>query len=624
LYQGSPLTLATPQVTASNTGAYQFPNVAGAFTVIALNSTSTQVGIATGQVQSLATVTQNVALSGTGQVTVNVFDSNGTPVPNANVKLSLTSFTVPADLTSTLTAAAVANTSGVAVFSAFFAGTLYVAASDPVTNHGGTAAGVVTAGGSAAIPLYFNFNEATANILSVQNGTVPGAVPPPGTNETPFRIFSVLNGATPGSTLPAGTNETPFWIFSVLNGATPGSILPAGTNETPFWIFSVLNGATPGSTLPAGTNETPFRIFSVLNGVVPGSVIPAGSNESVFPIFAVGNSTSNSANAIVSSNAVGPTGGSSGLSSPARVILSADRVSAGQTIQIAAALDTPSPGTTVEFFINGESFGAYAAPYRFALTVPYTVSSLRVTAVTQAPNGVRASSHEAAMTVTPESGLRLRGRIPAADDVPVHPTTVSLLYSGWRAELFHFSAPLSEMPDLTGLKPVAERAVSALDLRNPNGVFGKDPLATGLAPDYAIRFSAQLSVGQEGDYVFSLRGQAGVLLRIGGQTVTDGGKVHLEKGSAPVEALVFVGAGPMEIQLLWQPPDQPMQAIPDGVLWSREPASQTVTDLGGEFEFTAVPSSLGLIKVVTDGAASEPTPAAARDIGVLTARKPNQ
>jgi hypothetical protein len=589
LYQGATPVLAAPQVTADSNGSYTFASVTGAFTVIALSPAKTQVGTTTGQVQSLATVTANVSLGGTGQVTVDVFDSNGTPVPNANVAVSLTSY--PADLASTLTASATATSAGVATFPAFFAGSLFVSAGDPVTNHGGTTTGSVAAGGSVTIPLYFNVNEATA------------------------KIISVLNGVTPGTNPPTGQNEVPFWILSVQNGTIPGTNPATGLNEVPFWILSVQNGTIPGTTGAPGTNQAPFWIFSVLNGTVPGSTLSMGQNETVFPTFSVGNSTSNpmAISASLKPASVSPT--AAATVSKAHVALPAERVSAGQTVHIAAALDNASAGTTTEFFINGESFGTYAAPFGFDLTVPYTQPQLSVKAV------AGSASDEAVMIVNPEAVRSIRGRIVGGDSAPAKDRTVTLEYSGLRAELFHFPAPLTSMPDLTNLTPVATRAVSALDLRNPNGVFGKDPLATGLSPDYAIRFRALLEIAQEGDYVFSLRGHEGAALSVGGQPVTDGGKVHLDKGSTPVEAIVYVGAGAMELQLLWQPPGQLLQPVSDGLLWVRDSGMTARTDLSGQFEFTAVPSSLGTVKVVGEDVVSEPTPATAGDLGVLTVRK---
>jgi YD repeat-containing protein len=502
-----------------------------------------------------------------------------------------------------------------------------------------TVNGVTVSSGPSLIftPVSAPTNYAVAAILSVQNGVLPGAIPSPGQNETPYTIFSVLNGQPPGTmpvtgtnevvfpifsvgnnptSLPTGTNEATANIFSVLNGTIPGSTPTTGMNEAPFWIFSVQNGSIPGTTPVSGMNEAPFWIFSVLNGTIPGSTLMTGLNEADFPLFSVGNDQSNSPSLRTPAALTSVAGTASATTNAAHVMLPAANVSAGQTLQIAAALDTPAPGTTVEFFINGESFGTYAPPYQFPLTIPYTVSSLRVIAVA---GGV--TSQEAAIGVTPESGTRLRGRVAGADGAPASGKTVSLVYSGLRAELFHFATPLLQMPDLTGLKPVAERAVSSLDLRNPGGVFGNDPLGTGLAPDYVVRFSASLRVDQEGDYIFSLRGQQGVSLRVAGETVTDGGKVHLVAGSTPLEALAFVGAGALEVQLLWQPPGQLLQPVPDGVLWSKEPALHAVTDLSGQFEFMAVPSSLGLVKVVADDVASEPTPASAGDVGILIERK---
>jgi len=481
-------------------------------------------------------------------------------------------------------------------------------------------------------------NYTTAAIFSVQNGVVPGTIPPPGQNEAPFPIFSIQNGALPGTNPVAGTNEIPFRIFSVLNGSAPGttlqaglneavfpifsvsnisSSLPPGLNEAVFPIFSVLNGTVPGVTVAAGKNEAPFRLFSVQNGTIPGAVIPPGSNETDFPLFSVGNSTSNPAlrpsQPLTSST--NPATRSATTNKP-HILPSRTSAVAGQTIQVAATLDNPAPGATVEFFINGESFGTYAAPWKFPLTAPYTASSLRIKAVT---DGV--ASDETLVAIIPESGLRLQGRIVTADRAPASNKSVNLLYSGLRAELFRFAAPLNEIPDLTGLTPVAVRAVSSLDLRNPSGVFDKDPLATEVSLDFAVRFTASLDIAQDGDYVFSLRGAQGVSLRIAGKPVSDGGKIHLERGLASVEAVAFAGAGAMEVQLQWQPPGQLMQPVPDGVLWVRESGIGAVTDLSGQFEFMAVPSSVGLVKVSVGDAISEAIPATAGNVGVLTVGK---
>jgi hypothetical protein len=588
LYQGNPLVQTAAQVTTNSAGSYTFSDVTGAFMVIALNAAKTQVGIQAGAVTWLATLMANVSLGGTGAVTVDVFDSSGNAVANANVTLTLTSFAVPADLASTLTASATANASGVATFSAFFAGSLFVSAGDPVTNHGGTTTGSVAAGGSVTIPLYFNINEVTSNIFSVLNGVVPGTIPATDQNETPFYIFSVLNGVVPGTTFSTGRNETPFYLFSVLNGSVPGSTFPTGTNETPFWILSVLNGTIPGSTLSTGMNEADFPLFSV------GNELNANASPSKVSSLAVSSSNGSAA------------------ANRTHVVLPGDRVTAGQTIHIAASLDTPSVTTTVEFFINGVSFGSYAAPYTFDLTVPYTAPSLNVKALSSA-----GASDEAAIAVVSESTRGLRGRLVSEDGAPSHDTKVSLEYSGLRAELFHFNTPLTAMPDLTGQTPVATRTISGLDLRNPNAVFGKDPLATGLSPDYAIRFRSSLDIAEEGDYTFWLRGQDGAVLKIGGAEVADGGKVHLKTGAVPVEAVVFVGAGAMQLQLMWQPAGQVMQPVAEGLLWVRDSGVSAVTDLGGQFEFAAVLGSLGLVRVVADGVVGEAVSSSVGDVGVL-------
>jgi YD repeat-containing protein len=441
-------------------------------------------------------------------------------------------------------------------------------------------------------PISLPTNYVAAKLLSVQNGTVPGTIPAAGQNETPFRVFSVLNMSTS---------------------------LPTGQNEAVFKIFSVLNGATPGSTLPTGTNEAPFRTFSVLNGSLPGSTLQTGQNESVFPIFSVGNSSANAFQTTISAQAA--RAASAPVPVRTHVVLPAGVARAGQTVRIAADLENAGPGSTVEFRINGEGFGVYTAPYEIPLTVPYSVGSLLVTAVARDANHNQVGSDEGSVAVATDARLSLRGRAVERDGAPVVGRTLTLEASGLRAELFHFPAPLREMPVLEGLKPAAVRFVSGLNLRNPAGVFGGDPLGAGLAPDFAVRFTGSLAVAEEGDYGFSLRGMEGVALRVGGRAVTDGGKVHLAAGTAAFEALAFVGAGPLEVQLLWQPPGQTMQPVADGFLWTRDAAATAVTGPGGEFEFDGVPGAAGSVRVVGAEMDSGPVAATVGDIGVLTARK---
>jgi YD repeat-containing protein len=484
-------------------------------------------------------------------------------------------------------------------------------------------------------------NEAVAAPLSVLNGVDPGSVLPTGTNEAnaklfsvsnnitllptgqneAYSLFSVLNGVVPGSVPAAGANEAAFRPFSVLNGAYPGAISTTGMNEAAFWPFSVLNGAVPGSVPATGANEAPVWPFSVLNGVIPGSVIPTGSNEFDLPPFSLHNGAVGAGSNARPSTAAVNAPQASGAPGKPRALLSSGRTSPGSTLSISAAFDAASPAATVEFMINGSSFGVYAAPYQFDLTVPFTVSTLRVTAVAHAPNGATQPSDEVAVSVVPQSVGRLRGRLVDADGAPIAGTPVTLAFSGLRAEIFRFDRQPTEMPSLAGLTPAAEQTVSSLDLRNPEGVFGPNPLAAGISPDFVVRFTAALSVPEEGDYAFSLRGHEGVALRIAGQTVPDGGKIHLEKGSVPLEALAFAGAGAMEVQLMWQPPGQPMQQLPQGALWSRETGLQTLSGATGEFEFSEMPNTLGLVKVVTAGAESDALAPASEDAGVVVARK---
>src|SRR5206468_1486400 len=88
-------------------------------------------------------------------------------------------------------------------------------------------------------------------------------------------------------------------------------------------------------------------------------------------------------------------------------------------------------------------------------------------------------------------------------------------------EFFDFRVPLAALPELRDLKPSQTRSVSAINWPNPKQVFGADPFATGLTPDYAARFTGFLNITRPGLHTFWLGAYEGARLIMNGERLID-------------------------------------------------------------------------------------------------------
>ncbi len=77
-----------------------------------------------------------------------------------------------------------------------------------------------------------------------------------------------------------------------------------------------------------------------------------------------------------------------------------------------------------------------------------------------------------AVSVQPDTLTTVTGRVVDGNGNPVQGATVDLLSDGLRAEFFALAQPLVTLPDLTGRSPDRVTRATALNMRNPNGVFG--------------------------------------------------------------------------------------------------------------------------------------------------------
>ena len=257
LYTGNTLTFFG-SATTSGTGAFSFSSLpAGQFSVYAFDQSPnpTKFAYATGTATAGSSVTQNLTLSGTSQVTVRVFTLLGAQAPNAVVGLTPNAVPVPADLSSTIRAQQTAGANGQTVFTNAFACNFIADAADSNGQFSSIVFGTVASGGSVTVDITLNAPEAVSQVVAILNGPPYGNTLPAGQNEDVSAIVSLLNGLPAGNTLPAGQNEGVSAIVSLFNGIPGGNTLPAGQNEGVSAIVSLFNGIAPGNTLPSGFNE---------------------------------------------------------------------------------------------------------------------------------------------------------------------------------------------------------------------------------------------------------------------------------------------------------------------------------------------------------------------------------
>jgi hypothetical protein len=182
--------------------------------------------------------------------------------------------------------------------------------------------------------------------------------------------------------------------------------------------------------------------------------------------------------------------------------------------------------------------------------------------------------------------------------------------NGLIAEFYKVEAPLQSLPDLTGRSPDATRLVSAINLRNPHRMFGRDPFGTELQSEYVARFTGYIRIAEAGEYQFVL-GTGGIgrlkiaeadVIAIPSATVgfqETHGVVTLPAGLIPIEALSFDPAGNAEVQLSYIPPGGQRQVVLPEVLFPSRPWVAAVTDEAGAFVLSGVPTIVETVRIKT-------------------------
>jgi hypothetical protein len=281
----------------------------------------------------------------------------------------------------------------------------------------------------------------------------------------------------------------------------------------------------------------------------------------------------------------------------------------GQTITVRALVAGTQGVPRVEFAVNGQSFGIDSTfPYELTFTIPSGVRGLTFDATVRDVVGTELTAVPVDVVVEPDPLTTITGRVVDESGNPVEGAVVDLLSEGLQAEFFDFARALATLPDLSGQTPDRITRVTALNLRDPNGIFGFDLFGTRLAPDYSARFSGWIAVATTGTHRFFLGTHEGARLKIGGITVVDisagsgqyqegSGSVDLAAGLTPIEVTYYEGVGNAQLQLSFVPPGGERQIVPPSSLVPGIEPYVATTDALGTFILRGVPTALASIRV---------------------------
>ena len=281
----------------------------------------------------------------------------------------------------------------------------------------------------------------------------------------------------------------------------------------------------------------------------------------------------------------------------------------GRTITVHAVVVGPQPVERVDFFVNGRLFATDATlPYELTFMVPAGITSLTFGAAVRDVQGSEAEAVPVAVSVQPDPLTTITGRVVDAAGNAVRGAVVDLLSAGLQAEFFEFTQPLVTLPDLAGQTVDHVMRVTAVNVRNPTGVFGIDPFGSHLAPDYAARFSGWIAITTAGAHQFFLGAHEGARLKIAGVTIVDiatgtgefqegSAVINLVPGLAPIEITYYEGVGNAELQLSFAPPDGERRVVPPSSLVPAALPFVTATDASGTFTFMGVPTALDSVQV---------------------------
>jgi len=405
-------------------------------------------------------------------------------------------------------------------------------------------------------------------------------------------FFSILNTTD----LRVELNEAVGTPFSILNLADPSQAPSpdpgALVNEAIGATISILNLADPSQTPP---------------GAPPDANVFVG--ETASPPISIRNTIATTGN----SPSAGRPEGESPDKIPPNVTLSVPLVQTslleGETITIKADARDNKAVKQVVISVNGADFLTDSiAPYELKFTVPAGVRSLIFSATAEDSDGNVGYAEDVAFPVIPDRSATIRGRVVDSWGNPVKGATVIAEQNGLTAEFYEIETPLQPLPDLIGRTPGATKLVSAVNIRNPYRMFGRDPFGSELSSMYAARFTGRIRIAAAGAYQFII-GTCGIArLRIDGADLIDipaatgdfqeaSGSMTLPAGMVPIEVLYFNPAGNHELQLSYITPDGERQVAGPEILFPSKPLVTAVTDASGAFVLRSAPTIVETVRI---------------------------
>jgi hypothetical protein len=424
--------------------------------------------------------------------------------------------------------------------------------------------GVEAEGGSD--PCDYNITPQTVSLLSAEAGS---------------GFFSVLNVTD----LRAELNDVAGPFVSILNVADPSqSPLPdpsVRVGEAASTFISILNRADPSQSPPGVppdatvfVGETASSPVSIRNTIAPtGNTTFAGRGDppdKIAPNIA--------------------------LSMPSDLAVLVE----GQTITIKANATDNRAVTHVDISVSGMIFVTDdAPPYELTFTTPADVKSLTFSATASDSAGNIGFAEELTFAVIPDPTVTIRGRVVDSWGNPVNGAIVIAEQNGLIAEFYAIESPLQSLPDLNGQVPDVTKLISAINLRNPNRMFGHDPFGARLGLNYAVRFSGYIRIAEAGEYRFTLGANGIAQLLIDGAAVINttaeagefreiSGSAFLTAGLVPIEAMYYDGAGNAEVQLSYVQPDGQRQVVLPEVLIPARHLVTASTNEAGKFVISGV------------------------------------
>ena len=280
---------------------------------------------------------------------------------------------------------------------------------------------------------------------------------------------------------------------------------------------------------------------------------------------------------------------------------------------------------------------------QFLFTVPAGVSSVTLRATAADTVGHAGESTNVVVPIVADARTTVHGTVVDAASAPVDAAQVSAAVHGVSVEVFNFPSPLSAVPDLTGRTPDLVTTISALNLRNPGGVFGADPFGLGTSPGRAVRFTTVMRSDDLNFVELTLGVNRGAQLFINSSeylTVTDNGAFQEATGStvsfggrAALIQLVTFDNGNLEAQLsarCGSCGSIPPTALPTATYLPVLKLYQGQTDATGAFAIANVPTVLNDIgarasklppagpALAGDAAPVAPAPGATTEVGTIT------